>query len=109
MPVVPPLLLPPFRVLVDSAAYQALLDRNEQHHLDAVTILDSLSSNHYRQFTTNAILFEAHTLVLSRLGIAHATRFLKDMRESNPCGKKVDRPVRGIPLPAVGVQRPERR
>src|SRR5487761_735890 len=82
MPVVPPLLLPPSRAFVDSGAYLALLNENEQRHRDAATILESLTTNRYRQFTTNAILFEGHALILSRLGIAVASQFVQEIRES---------------------------
>jgi predicted nucleic acid-binding protein len=71
------------RVFVDSSAYLALLDPDDAHYSEAAAILNQLASQRYRQFTTNVILIEAHALILSVLGIRQATRFLKDLDESN--------------------------
>ena len=46
-----------------------MLDREDQHHEEAVQVLRSLARERTLQFTTNVILIEAHALVLSRLGI----------------------------------------
>ena len=70
------------RVFLDSSAYLALLDRDDQHHDDAVQVLRWLAHEQTLQFTTNVILIEAHALVLSRLGIQQGQAFLRDMEKS---------------------------
>lgn len=70
------------RVFVDSSAYLALLDRKDEHHSQAVDIVTKLADYHYRQFTTNVLLVEAHALILSTLGRAQASQFLRDMDDS---------------------------
>ena len=64
------------RVLVDSSAYLALLDASDEHHARAQAILRRLARERYRQYTTNAMLVEAHALILSTLGIGPAFLFL---------------------------------
>ena len=71
------------RVFVDSSAYLALLDTDDEHHREAIEILRELAHARYRQFTTNVLLIESHALILSVLGRAKAAQFLKDMQESN--------------------------
>jgi len=71
------------RVFVDSSAYLALLDVDDEHHSEAIETLQELAQARYRQFTTNVLLIESHALILSVLGRAKAAQFLKDMQESN--------------------------
>jgi uncharacterized protein len=71
------------RVFVDSAAYLALLDATDAHHSEATEVAALLAGARYRQFTTNAVAFEAHALILSELGIAVASDFLRAIDESN--------------------------
>ena len=70
------------RVFVDSSAYLALLDADDEHHADAVQVVQRVIEHRYRQFTTNVIVIEAHALILSTLGVQRAGRFLRDMDES---------------------------
>src|SRR5438874_10389815 len=79
----PPLPLRERRVFVDSSAYLALLDTDDEHHREAIAILQELAEARYRQFTTNVLLIESHALILSVLGRAQAAQFLTDMAESN--------------------------
>ena len=71
------------RVFVDSSAYLALLDTDDEHHREAIEPLQELAQARYRQFTTNVLLIESHALILSVLGRRRAAQFLKDMEESN--------------------------
>lgn len=75
--------VPSRRVFVDSSVYLALRDRSDEHHAEAVAVLRLLAQARFRHFTSSAILFEAHTLILSALGITHGQAFLRDMEESN--------------------------
>ncbi len=65
------------RVLIDSAAYYAIIDSRETTHPHAATILRRLADERWRLYTTNFIVAEAHALILARLGYHHATRFLQ--------------------------------
>ncbi len=67
------------RVFVDSSAYLALLDEDDEHHVEAEQITAQLARARYRLFTTNVLLIEAHALILSSLGIIVAGRFLRDV------------------------------
>ena len=79
----PPLPLRDRRVFVDSSAYLALLDVDDEHHREAREIIQELAHARYRQFTTNVLLIESHALILSVLGRDRAAQFLQDMAESN--------------------------
>jgi predicted nucleic acid-binding protein len=67
------------RVFVDSGAYLALFDADDEHHDEAVAILADLERNRFRHFTTNVVLIECHALILSTLGRAWASRFLQSI------------------------------
>jgi predicted nucleic acid-binding protein len=71
------------RVLNDSSAYLALLDENDRHHQAAIAILTGLAQQRYRQYTTSAMLYEAHALILSELGYRQATQFLQSILQGN--------------------------
>jgi uncharacterized protein len=71
------------RVFVDSSAYLALLDRNDEHHQRAQATLAALADGRYRQFTTNVLIIEAHALMLAELGIAPASAFLRAVDDSH--------------------------
>jgi uncharacterized protein len=71
-----PLSLRERRVFFDSAAYLALLDARDEHHSTAVDLLTRLADARYRPFTTNAVAFEAYSLILSAIGRDVALRFL---------------------------------
>jgi len=68
------------RAFVDSSAYLAILDADDEHHQEATAILTRLATRRYRQFTTNVLLIEAHALVLSTLGRDAVARFLVAMQ-----------------------------
>lgn len=75
--------LPQRRVFIDSSAYLALLDEDDEHHAAAAPLVHRLIEQRYRQYTTNVLLIESHALLLSTLGVARANQFLKDMQGSN--------------------------
>lgn len=71
------------RVFVDSSAYLALLDRQDNNHAQATDIVRWLAAERFRQFTTNILVVETHSLLLSRMGLRQATQFLREMGQSN--------------------------
>lgn len=74
--------LPRRRALIGSAGYFALIDSREADHAVAATIARGLQAAHWRVFTTNFIIAEAHALLLNRLGHTWAARFLIDVTVS---------------------------
>ncbi|MDO8690606.1 MAG: PIN domain-containing protein [Dehalococcoidia bacterium] len=78
-----PRLLRERRVFFDSGAYLALLDAQDENHTAAVDLLNQLADARYRPFTTNAVVFESYSLVLSALGRDHAFRFLAGLESGN--------------------------
>ena len=70
------------RALVDSAAYFATVDTRDANHDVARTIARRLQEQQWRVYTTNFVIAEAHSLILSRRGRSFAARFLFDMEQS---------------------------
>lgn len=71
------------RVFVDSSAFLALLDRRDQHHVEAIHLLRALAEQRVRQFTSNVIVMESHALILSSGGIKAGQTFLRSTEASN--------------------------
>ena len=70
------------RLLVDSSAYFALLDRDDSYHSQALAIRDRLIAEGWRLFTTSFVLAETHALLVNRLSQQIATQFLQDLEHS---------------------------
>lgn len=70
------------RFFVDSSAYLGILDVDDAFHAEAGAILAPTAREHLRPYTTNVVIFEAHALILSALGIGIATRFLDSSERS---------------------------
>ncbi len=68
-------------VFVDSSAYHALADRDDESHGAALVILERLERQPPRPriFITNFIRAEAHALLLNRIGRPAAMRFLAEL------------------------------
>jgi predicted nucleic acid-binding protein len=64
------------RVLVDTSAVYALLDRSDACHAAARDSLEKLKSARSEPLLTNFIMAECHALSLSRLGPAVARKWL---------------------------------
>lgn len=73
----------PRRVLVDSAAYLALADPNEQYHRLAQVTIRRLAAERWRVFTTNFIIAETHALILTRHGRDIAARVVATIDASD--------------------------
>jgi uncharacterized protein len=72
------------RVFVDSGAYLAALDADDEHHRTALEITQIIREQRLQQFTTNAVIFETHALLLSTLGSRIARRFLEQIDRAGP-------------------------
>lgn len=77
------------RVLVDSSAHFALLDRRDQRHAEARALQERLVRDRARLFITSFILAETHALLLSRLSPAIATSSLPPLKPDPRLGPKV--------------------
>lgn len=64
------------RVLVDTSAVHALLDRTDACHTAAKNCLEGLKKGRSEPLLTNFIVAECHSLSLARLGAAVARRWL---------------------------------
>ncbi|MBI4264234.1 MAG: PIN domain-containing protein [Acidobacteria bacterium] len=64
------------RILVDTSAVFALLDRSDVNHAAARDTLQGLKRRRTDPLLTNFIVAESHALVLSRLGADLARRWL---------------------------------
>jgi predicted nucleic acid-binding protein len=64
------------RVLVDTSAVFALLDRSDVNHAAARETLEQLKRRRTEPLLTNFIVAESHALALSRLGAIVARRWL---------------------------------
>jgi predicted nucleic acid-binding protein len=62
------------QVLLDTSAINALIDKDDSYHSQAVAILRSLPRHGLSSFLTNFIVAESHALLLSRLGAPTAGR-----------------------------------
>lgn len=67
------------RVFVDAAAYLALLDRQDNRHVEAVQVAGLLARTGYRQLTSNIVVIETHALLMSHLDISVAAGFLRSI------------------------------
>ncbi|MBI4737504.1 MAG: PIN domain-containing protein [candidate division NC10 bacterium] len=53
---------------VDTSAFYALLDAEDPHHPKSVGLFTQLARSRARLLTSNHVIFETYSLVLSRLG-----------------------------------------
>jgi predicted nucleic acid-binding protein len=64
------------KVLVDTSALYALVDRNDIHHSESIRILASLIPKSPDLIVPNFILAESHTIINRRIGPKEALLFL---------------------------------
>ncbi|MBO8127548.1 MAG: PIN domain-containing protein [Firmicutes bacterium] len=67
------------RVIVDTSAIYALLDRSDNYHQQAVAALKELSTKKVSVVVTNFIVAECYTLLASRLSPEIARSWLKGL------------------------------
>jgi uncharacterized protein len=54
------------RVFVDTGAFYALIDSDDQHHYRARDLFDRAEGEKWRLVSTNAVVFETHALLVNR-------------------------------------------
>ncbi|MDH7578285.1 MAG: PIN domain-containing protein [Bacillota bacterium] len=67
------------KIMVDTSAIYALLDRSDNQHQKAVSILQEISKKQLAVVITNFIVAECHALLSSRLGPEIARSWLKGL------------------------------
>jgi len=67
------------RVIVDTSAIYALIDRSDEFHQKAKLIVKELSLKRVDLILTNFVLAETHALILSRLGHELAREWIKNL------------------------------
>ena len=71
------------RVFVDSGGFYAVLVADDAHHSAARSIFEKAASEGWALVTTNAVVFEAHALLLKRAGREVALGFLDMLEEDD--------------------------
>ena len=71
------------RMLVDTSAWLALADRKDQHHADAVELLERLKTQQTLLVLSEWLLAETLTVIRSRVHHAAAVRFGRVVLESH--------------------------
>jgi predicted nucleic acid-binding protein len=66
-------------VFVDTGAFYAALNRKDEHHQEAVQLFTRAVEDEWQLFTSNFAVAETHALILTRLGRALATDWLRDV------------------------------
>jgi predicted nucleic acid-binding protein len=67
------------RIMVDTSAIYALIDRSDEWHKKAITLCKKLSTQNVDLILTNFILAETHALILSRVGHQLAREWVKNL------------------------------
>lgn len=74
---------PSSRIFVDSSAFFAFTVRTDDHHEEAVAVLERITRQALQLVTTTYIVAEAHALFLRRVGRDAAATFLRIFDESS--------------------------
>ena len=69
-------------VFVDTSAYLAVLKRDDDHHREALAVVESLTRQRAVLFTSNFVIAETHAMLLRYLGHEPARAFLQEMDDS---------------------------
>ncbi len=70
------------RVFIDTGAWLALVDRDDQYHAAVRTIYRALLEDNFNLVTTNLIIAETYNLIRRRMGHQVAMKFLQSIRSS---------------------------
>lgn len=71
------------RAFVDASAYLGLMDRRDNHHIEASEVARQIIRTRCQQFTSNAVVIETHVLIMSHLGIEAGIRFLRNIDQGD--------------------------
>jgi uncharacterized protein len=71
------------RCFVDTSAYFALADADDQNHGIARSVLEQLARQRTQQFTTNYVVAETHALMVNRLNRSLALTFVQNILVGN--------------------------
>lgn len=67
------------KIIVDTSAIYALIDRSDDYHERAKNLFKKLSEQDVDLIITNFIVAETHALILSRIGHELARRWIKNL------------------------------
>ncbi|MBI2957846.1 MAG: PIN domain-containing protein [Chloroflexi bacterium] len=70
-------------VFVDTSAWYAVANATDRNHGPASAFLAEMAGTYARMTTTNLVIGETYTLILSRAGRSVARKFLGAMRDSS--------------------------
>jgi predicted nucleic acid-binding protein len=71
------------RAFIDTSAFFALADQDDQRHVEAGDILRRyFAPGGLRMLTSNFVVAETHALILNRVGRLYASRFLENIYAS---------------------------
>jgi len=65
------------RVFVDTSAFYAAIDADDEHHSTCVKVFRTASAERWGLVTSNFVVAETHALILIRLGRELAARWLR--------------------------------
>jgi len=71
------------KIFVDSSALYAFIDRADQHHTQAIKIIENLSLSYAQLYTSVQAVTDTYSAVESQLGASISLDFLKTVLESN--------------------------
>jgi predicted nucleic acid-binding protein len=86
-------------IFVDTSIFYAFLDRDDQDHQTASDLLEEAREQKITLVTSNFIVAETHALILSRLGHALATRWLRSI----PQAARIERVTRADEMRARDI------
>lgn len=69
-------------VFVDTGAFYAAINRNDENHREATALFHDAMEEEWRLITSNFVVAETHALILSRLGRDLAAAWLRSIPAS---------------------------
>lgn len=69
-------------LFIDASAWLAIVEPDDNHHVEAANLLPRLLTNYQVLVTTNLVIAEAYILIRKRMGHAAAMQFLSETRDS---------------------------
>ena len=69
-------------LFIDASAWLAIVEPDDNHHLEAAKLLPRLLTNYRIAVTTNLVIAEAYILIRKRMGHAVAMQYLWETHDS---------------------------